>query len=105
MAVPMIAQRIFNGETAEQIGITETEYASRKETLDRFLQENTFTVSAYLEWLKNDSFGKRGELTQEQISRGIGDTIAKLTSAVGIKPCGGCKKRQQKLNKLFPYGR
>lgn len=36
-------------------------------------------------------------------SRGLGDTIAKVTSAVGIKPCGTCKKRQAKLNKLAPY--
>lgn len=36
-------------------------------------------------------------------SRGLGDTIAKVTSAVGIKPCGGCKKRQAKLNKRVPY--
>lgn len=37
-------------------------------------------------------------------SRGLGDTIAKVTKAIGIKPCGGCKKRQEKLNELFPYG-
>lgn len=36
-------------------------------------------------------------------SRGLGDTVAKITRAVGIKPCGGCKKRQAALNKLFPY--
>lgn len=36
-------------------------------------------------------------------SRGLGDTIAKATKAVGIKPCGGCKKRQQYLNRKFPY--
>ena len=36
-------------------------------------------------------------------SQGLGDTIAKATRAIGIKPCGGCKKRQQKLNKAFPY--
>lgn len=36
-------------------------------------------------------------------SSGLGDTIAKVTSAVGIKPCGGCKKRQRQLNKLVPY--
>ena len=34
---------------------------------------------------------------------GAGDLIARATSAVGIKPCGGCKKRQQKLNKLVPF--
>tara|TARA_Y100000310_G_scaffold342212_1_gene444322 strand:+ start:919 stop:1155 length:237 start_codon:yes stop_codon:yes gene_type:complete len=36
-------------------------------------------------------------------SRGLGDTVAKMTRAVGIKPCGGCKKRQKKLNEMFPY--
>ena len=36
-------------------------------------------------------------------SRGLGDTIAKVTKAVGIKPCGGCKARQAKLNALVPY--
>ena len=36
-------------------------------------------------------------------STGLGDTIAKATKAVGIKPCGGCKKRQAALNKLVPY--
>lgn len=36
-------------------------------------------------------------------SRGLGDTIAKATTALGIKPCGGCKERQKLLNKLVPY--
>ena len=48
-------------------------------------------------------------------SKGLGDTIAKFTKATGIhslaqmgaramgkKDCG-CKKRQQALNKAFPY--
>ena len=47
-------------------------------------------------------------------SRGLGDSIAKVTKATGIrsvvdaadkkmnKYCG-CKSRQEKLNKLFPY--
>tara|TARA_R100000808_G_C2142357_1_gene150139 strand:- start:1043 stop:1306 length:264 start_codon:yes stop_codon:yes gene_type:complete len=34
---------------------------------------------------------------------GLGDTIAKATKAVGIKPCKGCRKRQAKLNRLVPY--
>jgi len=41
---------------------------------------------------------------QSSKARGLGDTIAKITSSLGIKPCGGCKKRQEKLNKLVPYG-
>jgi len=36
-------------------------------------------------------------------SKGLGDSIAKATKAIGIKPCGGCKKRRDKLNELFPY--
>jgi pantoate kinase len=31
---------------------------------------------------------------------GLGDMIAKITSAVGIKPCKGCKKRQSWLNRF-----
>lgn len=38
-------------------------------------------------------------------SRGLGDTVAKITSAVGVKPCGKCKERQAKLNDLVPYKR
>ncbi len=36
-------------------------------------------------------------------SRGLGDSIAKATKAMGISPCGGCKQRQAALNKLVPY--
>lgn len=45
-------------------------------------------------------------------SKGLGDTIAKITEATGIKAvvkfiagddCG-CDERQEYLNKLFPYG-
>lgn len=40
---------------------------------------------------------------QPKKSKGVGDTIAKITKAIGFKQCGGCKKRQKKLNALFPY--
>jgi hypothetical protein len=43
------------------------------------------------------------ELTNRQKSKGLGDTIKKVTNAMGIKQCGGCKRRQEKLNRLFPY--
>ena len=48
-------------------------------------------------------------------SRGLGDTIHKFTTATGIhslaqlgakavgKKDSGCKKRQEALNKAFPY--
>lgn len=36
-------------------------------------------------------------------SRGLGDTIAKITHKLGLRKCGGCKRRQAKLNELIPY--
>jgi hypothetical protein len=45
-----------------------------------------------------------------QPSRGLGDTIEKLTTFTGIKaavkaifPDCGCDKRRDKLNNVFPY--
>tara|TARA_B100000925_G_scaffold229937_1_gene178499 strand:- start:289 stop:471 length:183 start_codon:yes stop_codon:yes gene_type:complete len=47
-------------------------------------------------------------------SKGLGDTVEKITKATGIKtivdrvseglniPCG-CNKRKEALNKMFPY--
>jgi hypothetical protein len=55
------------------------------------------------------------QLNENQESKGLGDTIAKITHAVGLdkvaetvaKSAGkedcGCSKRRQKLNDLFPY--
>ena len=44
--------------------------------------------------------------------KGLGDTIARFTSATGIKrltesimPGCGCKSRQVKLNEYFPYNK
>lgn len=34
----------------------------------------------------------------------VGDAIANATSAVGVRPCGGCKKRAEALNRLFDAG-
>lgn len=42
-----------------------------------------------------------------QPSRGLGDTVAKAIQAVTfgkVKPCPPCKRRQEWLNKMFPYG-
>ena len=49
-------------------------------------------------------------------SKGLGDTIAKITKATGIKKAVdkvaktvkkdcGCAKRQDNLNRLFPYNK
>jgi len=60
------------------------------------------------------------EQTQQksnQESKGLGDTIAKITNAVGLdrvaesvaKAVGkedcGCNKRKQRLNDMFPYSK
>jgi len=101
----MIAERIYRGETAAQIGISQCSYDSRVVTLKRFLKANNnrFDAQAYQAWVVSDGVGDRAPWTPDKTSRGLGDTVAKITSAVGIKPCGGCKKRQQKLNQVFPY--
>lgn len=39
-------------------------------------------------------------------SKGLGDTVKKVIDKVTfrkVKSCGGCKKRQEALNKLLPY--
>jgi len=39
-------------------------------------------------------------------SKGLGDTVAKVIKKVTrgrVKPCGGCRKRQRRLNRLVPY--
>ncbi len=31
----------------------------------------------------------------------LGDSIATATTAVGVSPCGGCKRRAESLNRMF----
>ena len=40
---------------------------------------------------------------KEEPSKGVGDTVKKVTEKLGIPQCNACKKRQKKLNRLFPY--
>lgn len=35
--------------------------------------------------------------------RGLGDTIKRATTALGIRPCEPCRQRAERLNRLFPY--
>lgn len=72
----------------------------RREKMRAFLADHAWDEAAYKQWLMAGG-GKGWDVTQP--ARGLGDTVAKLTSAVGIMPCGGCKQRQAKLNKLIPY--
>ena len=46
--------------------------------------------------------GKAKQIVAQSISYARpGDLIAKATSTIGIKPCGGCKGRQQRLNQWW----
>ena len=38
---------------------------------------------------------------EKEEPKGLGDSIKRVTEAMGIKQCGACKKRQAKLNRLF----
>ena len=40
-------------------------------------------------------------MSDEEI--GLGDVIKRATSAVGIKPCGGCQKRAERLNQTIRF--
>lgn len=42
-----------------------------------------------------------GFITDEDI--GLGDVIKRATSAVGIKPCGGCGRRAAALNRWVVF--
>lgn len=35
--------------------------------------------------------------------KGLGDVVASMTKAVGIPQCGGCKQRQETLNRAVPF--
>lgn len=34
---------------------------------------------------------------------GLGDVIKRATSAVGVRPCGGCRKRAEALNRRVTF--
>jgi len=36
-------------------------------------------------------------------SKGLGDTIKKITKTFGIKPCKGCEERSKKFNEMIQY--
>ena len=67
-----------------------------------------FTASMHGRFQRNPEAWKQWQAAylakpKPQKSRGLGDTIAAVTTALGIPTCGGCKKRQEALNRLVPY--
>ena len=87
-----LVQKIIKKEEEKEIK-TEESYDSQEEDMSGFFMGDP-------------------EIPSE--SRGLGDTVAKITKATGIKKMTktvfgafnkdcGCRERQSKLNKLFPY--
>ncbi|MDW7643457.1 MAG: hypothetical protein SCI25_00280 [Desulfuromonadales bacterium] len=125
MPMKTIAERIYLGETATQIGITPAEWESRQRLVQEFVVmwpgDDDFS-SAYRAWIATRAEGQRGRSAQTTVTaapagqRGLGDTVAAITQATGLdklahlytrvtgKDCG-CKRRQALLNKLVPYRR
>jgi hypothetical protein len=42
-----------------------------------------------------------GFVTDEQV--GLGDAIERVTSYIGLRPCGGCKRRAAALNRWMVF--
>ena len=70
---------------------------NRRDRLREFLKYNKWELEEYKKWLSS------GRWTPSKGNRGVGDVVAKIANAVGVKSCGGCKSRQAKLNAIFPY--
>ena len=93
-----IAERIHNGESAEQIGISLDSYTARAATLGRFLadwQGEDFDKE-YRRWIAGDTAGDRGKTTRPTTepsanqAQGEAGRPARVTITRATKPCGHC---------------
>jgi hypothetical protein len=74
---------------------------SKRKTRDR-----TPDVGAERDAERSDSHGPfrvrlPGFVTEEEV--GLGDVIKRSTSALGIRPCGGCHARAATLNRWVTF--
>lgn len=91
---------------AQRVGILE---------VSKYLYPGVDAIAAYQKLLAEPPVEYPQFAIVTEQSRGLGDTVAKITHATGLvklaelytqitgKDCG-CKSRQEALNKLFPYG-
>jgi hypothetical protein len=89
----MIVSRIYRGETAEQLGMPDAAYRSRKETLERYLRQSggRFEPDDYLRWLAADETGARGDSgsPRQHTSR----PASVRQTPLNCRACGGGKIR------------
>ena len=57
-------------------------------------------TKAYKEWKASQPSEEQLEDAADNITKGLGDMVASVTEALGIKQCEPCKKRQDKLNEI-----
>ncbi len=103
-----IAEQIFRGVTAEQLGISEISYRSRRLTIAEFLKTNPPLIdfdSEYKDWLKIFN----AAITPTQQGPLLGDMVEKFTHATGLDRIAktytritgndcGCARRKEQLN-------
>lgn len=88
-------------EVAALIGAGDvTTVIKRRARLQLFLSAHPWDEGAYKAWLRTAPEA----WTPSEPARGLGDTVAKMTHALGIKPCGGCKQRHKDWNAALSYG-
>ena len=64
-----------------------------------------FTDSCFCSRVQRHEFFKQSEnwLNDFEKSKGLGDSIEKITEFFGVKSCDACKLRRDFLNKIFTY--
>jgi len=99
-----------NGEGPMQDQLSQVMASRRHEEVE---EEQTQEQTGFFKTEKDTGFFM-GDMDIPSESRGLGDTLAKITKATGVKKvvdtvfdaikkdCG-CRERQSKLNKIFPY--
>lgn len=69
--------------------------------IDGYKTDNCFCTSTSRRvWKSEIKYWYEGESGK---TRGLGDTVAKITKFFGIEPCEDCEKRRDYLNKRIPY--
>ena len=76
---------------------------------DNFCRPCRTTGPTYNKWRKANAGSEQIdcphglEMDKPIPLRGLGDVVERVTQAVGVKSCGGCKARRDKLNNLVPF--
>lgn len=61
----------------------------------------TFRESLFRKgWVESPEFACPHGYRADRLPLGLGDVVENVTSSLGIKPCGGCKKRKKDWNRV-----